>query len=56
MAKKSKKKKSGAAKTDPHAIPVVKKLKIRSGGPAKVLASQVAYDGSLFRVLSEEIE
>lgn len=56
MAKKSKKKKSGEAKTDPHAIPVVKKLKIRSGGPAKVLASQVAYDGSLFRVLSEEIE
>jgi ADP-ribose pyrophosphatase len=56
MAKKRKKKKDGAAKKDTHAVPVVKKLKIRPGGPAKVLASKVAYDGPLFRVLTEEIE
>jgi ADP-ribose pyrophosphatase len=51
MAKKGKK----AAKKDKNAVPVVKKLKIRPGGPAKVLSSKVAYDGSLFRVLTEEI-
>jgi ADP-ribose pyrophosphatase len=56
MAKKRKKKKKGTAEKNAQAVPVVKKLKIRSGGPAKVLASKVAYDGPLFRVLSEEIE
>lgn len=52
MAKNAKKKsgKSGAA-----AVPVVKKLKINPGKPAKVLSSRVAYDGKLFRVIAEEI-
>jgi len=49
----AKKKKKGANK---NAIPVVKKLKIRDGGPAKVLSSKVAYEGPLFRVLRDEIE
>jgi ADP-ribose pyrophosphatase len=51
MAKKKKK----AAKKDPNAIAVVKKLKVDSGHPAKVLATQVSYSGPLFRVLSEQI-
>jgi ADP-ribose pyrophosphatase len=50
MAKKKKK------AADKNAIPVVKKLKIRDGGPAKVLSSKVAYEGPLFRVLRDEIE
>jgi 8-oxo-dGTP pyrophosphatase MutT (NUDIX family) len=54
MAKKKKpveKKQQGK-----HAVPVVKKLKIREGGPAKVLSSQEVFRGPLFRVLRDEIE
>src|ERR1700722_14264237 len=51
--KKADKKKSAK---NPHAIEVVKKLKIRDGGPAKVLSSKVVYDGPLFRVLRDEIQ
>ena len=51
MAKKKKK-----GKKDANAIPVRKKLKIRDGGPAKVLSSKVAYEGPLFRVLTDTIE
>jgi len=54
MAKKSK----SAKKTTEgaHEAPVVKKLKIREGGPAKVLASQEVFEGPLFRVLRDQIE
>ena len=52
MAKKKKK----AAKKDAPAVPVLKKLKIREGGPAKVLSSKVSYSGPLFRVLTDEIQ
>ena len=50
-------KKAGAKahKNSPHAIPVRPKLKIQPGKPAEVLQSKVAYAGSLFRVLSEDI-
>ena len=51
MAKKEKK----SHGKNPDAIPVRKKLKIDSGGPAEVLASSVSYGGPLFRVLSEQI-
>ena len=51
MAKK--KKKSG--KKEMNAVPICKKLKIDAGGPAEVLASEISYHGSLFRVLSEKI-
>jgi ADP-ribose pyrophosphatase len=59
MAKKVKaadKKADKKAAKIPHAVLVVKKLKIRDGGPAKVLSSKVAYEGPLFRVLRDEIE
>lgn len=49
------KKKKNAEKSSIHAVPVVKKLKIREGGPAKVLSSKVAYKGPLFRVVSDDI-
>jgi ADP-ribose pyrophosphatase len=39
-----------------NAVPVVKKLKIRHGGPAKVLASKDVFEGPLFRVKRDEIE
>lgn len=45
-----------ASKQDDHEVPVLKKLKIREGGPAKVLSSKVAYSGPLFRVMTDEIE
>lgn len=50
-------KKAGAKahKKSPHSIPVRPKLKIQPGKPAEVLQSKVAYAGSLFRVLSEDI-
>ena len=50
-------KKAGAnpRKNTPHAVPVREKLKIQPGKPAEVLQSKVAYAGSLFRVLSENI-
>jgi len=43
-------------KNEKHAVPVVKKLRIRPGGPGKVLSSKVAYEGPLFRVLSDELQ
>ena len=52
MAKKKKK----GAKQEKQTVPVVRKLKIREGGPAKVLSSKVSYEGPLFRVLTDEIE
>lgn len=39
-----------------HEVPVVKKLKIRHGGPAKVLSSKEVFEGPLFRVVRDEIE
>jgi ADP-ribose pyrophosphatase len=39
-----------------HAVPVVKKLKIDHGRPAKVLSSQEVFEGPLFRVVRDEIE
>ena len=48
MAKKRK-------KNDPHAVRVVKKLKVDSGDPGKVLSSRVSYEGPLFRVLTDRL-
>ena len=48
MAKKQKKK-------NPHAIPVLKKLKVDPGKPGKVLSSRVSYEGPLFRVVTDEL-
>jgi ADP-ribose pyrophosphatase len=48
MAKKQK-------KNNPHAIPVLKKLKVDPGKPGKVLSSRVSYEGPLFRVLTDEL-
>jgi ADP-ribose pyrophosphatase len=55
MAKKNKNDAKKSGKSDAHAVPVRKKLKIDPGKPAKVLSSRVAYDGKLFRVIAEEI-
>lgn len=52
MAKKNRK---SVKKKDPHAVPVKRKLKIDAGGPAEVLSSTVAYEGPLFRVVSEQV-
>ena len=64
----AKKKKPGEKKQEKHsekkqgehrhqdAVPVVKKLKIREGGPAKVVSSKEVFAGPLFRVLRDEIE
>jgi ADP-ribose pyrophosphatase len=49
-------KKGKSAKNGAHVVAVRKKLKIDSGGPAKVLESKVSYEGPLFRVLSERIQ
>lgn len=54
MAKKEKK--AGKAKqASPTTVEVKRSLKIQPGKPAKVLASQISYDGPLFQVFSEEI-
>ena len=54
MAKKEKK--AGKAKqTSPTTVEVKRSLKIQPGKPAKILASQISYDGPLFQVFSEEI-
>jgi ADP-ribose pyrophosphatase len=53
--KKNKAAKKGQQKHQ-HAVEVVKKLKIREGGPAKVLASKEVFEGPLFRVFRDEIE
>lgn len=42
-------------KSDPHAVPVLKKLKIDPGKPAEVLSSRVSYEGPLFRVLTDRL-
>ncbi len=55
MGKKKKKDTKKSGKSDAHAVPVRKKLKIDPGKPAKVLSSRVAYHGKLFRVIAEEI-
>ncbi len=57
MAKKKKKsaEKKGKA-SQQHAVPVVKKLKVRDGGPAKVLSSKEVFAGPLFRVVRDELE
>jgi ADP-ribose pyrophosphatase len=49
------KKKKKAAKGQAEAVAVRKKLKIDSGGPAEVLTSTVAYEGPLFRVLTDRL-
>jgi ADP-ribose pyrophosphatase len=54
MAKKRKKK--SAEKHEKHGAAVVKKLKVRSGGPARVLSSEEVFDGPLFRVVRDQIE
>ena len=59
MAKKKKKSAEKAKKQykhpSKHAVPVVKKLKVRDGGPAKVLSSKEVFAGPLFRVVRDEI-
>jgi ADP-ribose pyrophosphatase len=50
MARKKKSRKKNLI-----AVPVRKKLKIDPGQAAEVLSSKVAYEGPLFRVLSDEI-
>jgi len=44
------------AKVKAQQIQVVRKLKIKPGKPGKVVSSNVAYDGRLFRVLKEEVK
>lgn len=44
------------AKVKAQQIEVVRKLKIKPGKPGKVVSSNVAYDGRLFRVLKEEVK
>jgi len=56
MAKKKKSAEKKGKAGEKHAAPVVKKLKIREGGPAKVIASREVFEGPLFRVLRDEIE
>lgn len=60
MAKKKKSveksEKKRGKKLAKHAVPVVKKLKIRHGGPAKVSSSKEVFEGPLFQVLRDEIE
>ena len=54
--KKAKKIKGPAGKQERHPVEVVKKLKIREGGPARVLESTEVFEGPLFRVFRDEIE
>jgi ADP-ribose pyrophosphatase len=54
MAKKERSKKT-LKNAVADAAPVKRKLKIDSGGPAKVLSSKIAYDGPLFRVQTDVI-
>ncbi|HEX3663056.1 MAG TPA: NUDIX hydrolase [Acidobacteriaceae bacterium] len=54
MAKKERSKKT-LKNAVADAAPVKRKLKIDSGGPAKVLSSKIAYDGPLFRVQTDLI-
>lgn len=37
------------------AVPLVKRLKINPGKPARVLSSQLRYEGPLFRIFSEQV-
>ncbi len=54
--KKAKKEKKPAVNQQKNAVEVVKKLKIREGGPAKVLKSIEVFEGPLFQVFRDEIE
>ena len=56
MAKKTKAAKKGHKKEQHPEAPVVKKLKIRLGGPARVLQSTEVFRGPLFRVQRDAIE
>lgn len=38
------------------AVPLVKRLKINPGKPARVLSSQLQYEGPLFRIFSEQVK
>jgi ADP-ribose pyrophosphatase len=49
------KKKKKAPKHEANAVAVRKKLRIDSGAAAEVLSSKVAYEGPLFRVLTDQI-
>lgn len=42
-------------KNDPHAVRVLKKLKIDPGEPGEVLSSRVSYEGPLFRVVTDRL-
>ena len=48
MAKKRK-------KNDPHAVRVLKKLKIDPGEPGEILSSRLSYEGPLFRVVTDRL-
>jgi ADP-ribose pyrophosphatase len=54
------KKKKAGTKQQKHqsspGVPVVRKLKIREGGPARVMSSHEVFEGPLFRVMRDEIE
>lgn len=52
---KSGKQKSSRQKAPETEIPVRKKLRIDAGRPATALSSKVAYEGPLFRVVTDEI-
>lgn len=58
MAKNKKKSsdRKQAKALEKYAAPVVKKLKVRDGGPAKVFSSKQVFAGPLFSVQREEIE
>ncbi len=60
MAKKKKPEKKSGKKPGKqpakHAVPVVKKLKIEPGRPAKVIASKEVFEGPLFQVFRDQIE
>ncbi|MFP5230591.1 MAG: NUDIX hydrolase [Acidobacteriota bacterium] len=49
------KKKQGKQQAQ-HEVPVVRKLKVRHGGPAKVMSSKEVFGGPLFRVMRDQIE
>ena len=48
MAKKRK-------KNDPHAVRVLKKLKIDPGEPGEILSQRVSYEGPIFRVVTDRL-
>ena len=56
MANKASAEKKKGKQQIGHDVPVVKKLKVRHGGPAKVVSSQEVFEGPLFRVMRDQIE